>query len=171
MSDSEITAIKVYKSAAYVDGPITGGRAMSLTLPLASVVLIETNAGISGVGEFSPCGENYIEGHSEGGEALRMIGPRLLGEDPQQLGRIEQIMDHTILGHAYAKSPVDVACWDILGKATGQPLGCCSAVSSLTARRCIVSPRRRLNVEAEMENLYASAVTADSDQGWCRLEK
>ena len=31
-------------------------------------------------------------------------------------------MDSALLGHAYAKAPVDVACWDIQGKATGQPL-------------------------------------------------
>jgi cis-L-3-hydroxyproline dehydratase len=31
-------------------------------------------------------------------------------------------MDAALLGHAYAKSAVDVACWDILGRATGVPV-------------------------------------------------
>ena len=31
-------------------------------------------------------------------------------------------MDGALLGHAYAKSPVDVACWDILGRRAGLPL-------------------------------------------------
>ncbi|MGC6485059.1 MAG: mandelate racemase/muconate lactonizing enzyme family protein [Candidatus Puniceispirillales bacterium] len=120
----KITGISVYKSPLpYVDGAYHWGAGNVIEVAQASVVVIETDAGISGVGEFTPCGENYIEGHSEGVEAaLRLIGPKLLGEDPRQLGRIEQIMDHVIRGHAYAKSPVDVACWDILGKATGQPL-------------------------------------------------
>ena len=31
-------------------------------------------------------------------------------------------MDRALLGHRYAKSAVDVACWDVLGKACGQPV-------------------------------------------------
>ena len=55
--------------------PIKWGAGNVIEVAMASVVLIETDAGISGVGEFTPCGENYIEGHSEGVEAaIRMIG-------------------------------------------------------------------------------------------------
>jgi L-alanine-DL-glutamate epimerase-like enolase superfamily enzyme len=31
-------------------------------------------------------------------------------------------MDASMKGHAYVKSGIDMACWDILGKATGQPV-------------------------------------------------
>jgi L-alanine-DL-glutamate epimerase-like enolase superfamily enzyme len=31
-------------------------------------------------------------------------------------------MDRTLKGHPYVKSPIDIACWDILGKAAGQPV-------------------------------------------------
>jgi L-alanine-DL-glutamate epimerase-like enolase superfamily enzyme len=31
-------------------------------------------------------------------------------------------MDHALKGHPYVKSGIDIACWDILGQATGQPL-------------------------------------------------
>ena len=31
-------------------------------------------------------------------------------------------MDQALRGHPYAKSPLDMACWDILGKVTGQPV-------------------------------------------------
>ena len=31
-------------------------------------------------------------------------------------------MDAALKGHAYVKSGIDMACWDILGKATGQPV-------------------------------------------------
>jgi L-alanine-DL-glutamate epimerase-like enolase superfamily enzyme len=61
--------------------------------------------------------------HSEGVEALaKLVAPRLLGEDPRQVARIEQILDHCVQGHGYAKAPFDAACWDILGKATDQPV-------------------------------------------------
>ena len=31
-------------------------------------------------------------------------------------------MDSVLYGHAYAKSPIDIACWDILGQAAGLPV-------------------------------------------------
>ena len=31
-------------------------------------------------------------------------------------------MDAALQGHPYVKSAIDIACWDILGKATGQPV-------------------------------------------------
>ena len=90
---------------------------------MASVVVVETDAGLIGSGEFTPCGENYMVAHSEGVEAaMRLMAPKLLGEDPRQVAKIEQIMDHTIQGHGYAKAPMDAACWDILGQASNQPV-------------------------------------------------
>jgi L-alanine-DL-glutamate epimerase-like enolase superfamily enzyme len=35
---------------------------------------------------------------------------------------VNDALDAALLGHAYAKSAVDVACWDLLGKVTGQPV-------------------------------------------------
>ena len=31
-------------------------------------------------------------------------------------------MDSVFYGHEYVKSPIDIACWDLLGRATGQPV-------------------------------------------------
>jgi L-alanine-DL-glutamate epimerase-like enolase superfamily enzyme len=45
-----------------------------------------------------------------------------LGEDPCHLGKLNRRMDAALKGHAYVKSGIDIACWDILGKATGQPV-------------------------------------------------
>ncbi len=123
-TELKITAIKVYRThLPYVAGDYAWGAGNAISTAYASVVTISTDAGLSGCGEFTPCGENYMEAHSHGVEAAaRLIAPRLLGEDPRQVARIEQIMDHAVCGHGYAKAPFDAACWDILGKATGQPL-------------------------------------------------
>ncbi|MEM9737070.1 MAG: mandelate racemase/muconate lactonizing enzyme family protein [Pseudomonadota bacterium] len=120
----KITRISVYKCALpYVGGSYGWGRGNAITVAMSSVVVIETDAGLSGCGEFCPCGENYMDAHSEGVEAAaRLMAPRLLGEDPRQVSRIERLMDGLIRGHGYAKAPFDAACWDILGQATGQPL-------------------------------------------------
>ncbi|MGP6089366.1 mandelate racemase/muconate lactonizing enzyme family protein [Antarctobacter jejuensis] len=120
----KITRILIYQTdLPYVGGSYGWGAGNAITVARASVVVIDTDAGLSGCGEFTPCGENYMVAHSEGVPALaRLVARRLLGEDPRQVGRIEQIMDHAVQGHGYAKAPFDAACWDILGQACGQPV-------------------------------------------------
>ena len=53
---------------------------------------------------------------------LRELGPHLLGEDPRQLAKLNRRMDAALKGHPYVKSGIDIACWDILGQATGLPV-------------------------------------------------
>ena len=120
----KITRIRVYrKDLNYVSGAYTWGRGNAIETASSTVVTLDTDAGLSGVGEFCPCGNNYMVAHQEGTEAAaRLLAPALLGQDPRQLAAIERIMDNTIRGHGYAKAPFDAACWDILGKATGQPV-------------------------------------------------
>lgn len=120
----KITRIRIYKTPLpYVDGAYGWGAGNAIETAIASVVVIDTDAGLQGCGEFTPCGENYMVAHSEGVEALaRLVAPKLLGQDPRQLGQIEQLLDHTVQGHGYAKAPFDAACWDILGQACGQPV-------------------------------------------------
>jgi len=106
-----------------VGGSYAWGRGNVIEVGASTIVTIDTDGGISGVGEFCPCGENYMDAHSEGTQAVaKLLAPKLLGEDPRQLSRIERLMDNTVRGHGYAKSAFDAACWDILGKATGQPV-------------------------------------------------
>jgi len=119
-----IKNISIYKKALrYSRGAYAWGRGNVIETAHSTVVVIDTDAGVSGCGEFCPCGNNYMIAFDEGTEAVaKWIAPRLLGEDPRQVARVEKIMDHTIQGHGYAKAAFDAACWDILGKATGQPL-------------------------------------------------
>ena len=119
-----ITRIAVYrKSLRYAGGAYAWGRGNVIETAGSTVVVIDTDAGLSGAGEFCPCGENYMVAHSEGVEAAaRLLAPALLGEDPRQVGRVERLMDHVVRGHGYAKAAFDAACWDLLGKAVGQPV-------------------------------------------------
>jgi L-alanine-DL-glutamate epimerase-like enolase superfamily enzyme len=50
------------------------------------------------------------------------LAPHLIGQDPTQLGVINRAMDAAMKGHPYVKSPIDIACWDILGQAAEQPV-------------------------------------------------
>jgi len=60
---------------------------------------------------FAPAVIITMDAHSEGTESVaRLLAPKLLGEDPRQLTRIGRLMDGTVRGHGYAKSPIDAAC-------------------------------------------------------------
>lgn len=120
----KITGIRIFKKdLPYIGGAYRWGAGNVINSARASVVVIDTDAGLQGCGEFTPCGENYMVAHSEGVEAFaRLAAPRLIGEDPRQVAWIEGLMDSIVQDHGYAKAPFDAACWDILGQACEQPV-------------------------------------------------
>lgn len=119
-----ITRISVYQ----VDLPLAEGRYSwsnenSVALFDSTVVSVETDEGLTGWGEVCPLGAAYLPSYPAGARAgIRELAPRLIGENPLELGRINLRMDALMRGHPYVKAAIDVACWDLLGKATGQPL-------------------------------------------------
>ncbi len=105
----------------YVDGEyvMSGGRVVS-SLP-STLVRLTTDDGLEGWGESCALGSTYLPAFGEGARtALRELAPHVLGLDPRNLASVQAAMDGALGGHGYAKSPVDIACWDLLGKATGQ---------------------------------------------------
>ncbi|NIF23569.1 cis-3-hydroxy-L-proline dehydratase [Candidatus Pantoea multigeneris] len=89
----------------------------------STVILIETDSGLTGTGEICPLGPSYLPAYAEDARAgLYLLAKGLIGEDPLQLGKINQKMDALLKGHPYVKSAIDMACWDLLGKATSQPV-------------------------------------------------
>ena len=99
----------------------SGGK--SVAVFDSTVVAVETDTGITGYGEVCPLGPAYLPAYAAGVRAgLKEIAPKLVGEDPTQLGKLNRVMDAALKGHPYVKSAVDVACWDILGKQAGLPV-------------------------------------------------
>jgi L-alanine-DL-glutamate epimerase-like enolase superfamily enzyme len=99
----------------------SGGKAVSVFD--STVVAVETDAGVTGYGEVCPLGPFYLPAYAAGVRAgVKELGPHLLGEDPTQLLKLNRRMDAALQGHPYVKSGIDMACWDILGKVTGQPV-------------------------------------------------
>jgi L-alanine-DL-glutamate epimerase-like enolase superfamily enzyme len=119
-----ITAIRAYQ----VDLPLhegsynwSGGKSVSVFD--STVVEVETNTGLVGWGEVCPLGPFYLPAYAEGVRAgIKELGPHLLGYDPREIGVLNERMDAALQGHPYVKSGIDMACWDLLGKATGQPV-------------------------------------------------
>lgn len=89
------------------------------------VVKIVTDEGVSGLGEAMTLGPFY-SGESQGTVAAIIaeeFTPRiLLGEDPFNVDKIHFLMDRFCSGHSIAKTAVDEALYDIMGKALGVPL-------------------------------------------------
>lgn len=120
----KITALRAYQ----VDLPLnegtynwSGGKSVSVFD--STLVALETDAGITGHGESCPLGPVYLPSYAAGVRTgLTALAPHLIGADPIQLGPLNQLMDSHLKGHPYVKSAIDMACWDILGQATGQPV-------------------------------------------------
>jgi cis-L-3-hydroxyproline dehydratase len=89
----------------------------------STVIEIKTDEGLSGYAECCPLGSAYLPSYARGVRAgLEELAPHLIGCDPLNIGMINRIMDAALRGHPYAKAPIDIACWDLLGKVTGQPV-------------------------------------------------
>jgi len=121
--------MKIQRIRAYrVDLPLhegsyqwAGGKSVSVFD--STVVEVQTDAGITGYGEVCPLGPSYLPAYANGVRAgIRELGPRLLGENPLELQKLNSHMDAALKGHPYVKSGIDMACWDILGQVTGQPV-------------------------------------------------
>jgi L-alanine-DL-glutamate epimerase-like enolase superfamily enzyme len=120
----KITRISAYR----IDLPLregsynwSGGKSVSVFD--STVVRVDTDDGVTGYGEVCPLGPFYLPAYAYGARTgLRELGPHLLGYDPRELGKLNQRMDAALKGHPYVKSAVDMACWDILGQACGQPV-------------------------------------------------
>jgi len=119
---------------------ITGIKAYRVELPLhegaykwsggnfvevfdSTVVAIETDQGVTGYGEICPLGAAYLPAYAKGARTgIAELAPSLIGLDPTELASISRRMDGAMRGHPYVKSALDMACWDILGKASSLPV-------------------------------------------------
>lgn len=112
------TAELPYAGKAYA---FAGGRSHQVFT--STVVVLTTDTGHEGYGEVCPCGPNYMAAFSEGLPAcLALLAPNVIGEDPRNTTHIAERMDQALTGHAVAKAAIDIACWDLLGKAAGLPV-------------------------------------------------
>ena len=86
------------------------------------VLCLETDTGLQGWGEVCPI-PHYLPAFADGvPPAIAEMAPEILGISPFGVDAPMRKLDGFLLGHPHAKSIVDMALWDLFGKATGQPL-------------------------------------------------
>ena len=99
----------------------SGGKSVSVFD--STIVAVETDMGITGYGEVCPLGPFYLPAYAAGARTgIAELAPHLIGENPTHLLPLNQRMDIALKGHPYVKSGIDIACWDILGKVSNQPV-------------------------------------------------
>lgn len=121
---SPISRIEIYSyDLTYIHGEYVMSAGRVIRRLQSTVVKVTTADGIVGYGETCPLGANYLPAHSAGARAaLVEIGPHLIGLDAANPAAVGSVADRVLRGHGYAKSALDVACWDVLGKASARPV-------------------------------------------------
>lgn len=120
----KIRRIDVYEKNYKLKSPFTMSGGKVDTEQDGTIVRIETDDGYVGWGEHCAFSPNYLIGNGPGARAaMTLLGPALIGADPRQTNLIYDRMNLAMMGHSYAKSAVDIACWDILGQFAQLPIG------------------------------------------------
>ena len=89
----------------------------------ATMVRLTTDTGLTGWGESTPFGGTYIAAHALGVRAgIAEMADAVLGQDPIAVDRMNDAMDAVLVGHHHAKAAIDIACWDLMGKAFDRPV-------------------------------------------------
>jgi L-alanine-DL-glutamate epimerase-like enolase superfamily enzyme len=112
----DIPRCKVLKLARY--GNLGEGEPFEFIL-----TRVHTDEGVTGVGEcpplppLSPESQPVVEAVIE-----RWLAPQVLGMDPFETEEIWARMDYIAPTYSMAKAAIDMALWDIVGKALGVPV-------------------------------------------------
>ncbi|MFW6089169.1 MAG: hypothetical protein ACODAB_05415 [Gemmatimonadota bacterium] len=79
----------------------------------STVFRVDTDEGVTGHGEVCPLGPAYLPAYAAGARAgIAELAPHLIGQDPTALLPLNGLMESRLKGHPYAKSTLDIACWD-----------------------------------------------------------
>lgn len=118
----KITNLEVFEyNAAWVHGDYGMSHGRTARAHRSLVVHLVTDVGLEGWAETCPNGRTYLPSFVEGERAaLGILGAAVIGLDPCDLGPLNTRMDLTLMGSLAAKAAIDMACWDILGQATGR---------------------------------------------------
>jgi muconate cycloisomerase len=101
---------------------IRGSLGFHTESPFA-ILKVYTGEGLTGIGEVS-CTPVWSgeDAHTAAHVIRDFLEPAVRGEDPLAIERLTAKLKRAVAGHPFTKSGVEMALWDILGKAAGLPL-------------------------------------------------
>ena len=118
----KVTKVTCHLLQSKVDQPFTSARGWLYTTRSSCVVEIETDGGVTGWGEcYGPAAVNKALIETQ-------YAPRVIGRDPFDVEVVwedlyNRIKDYGAQGFSItALSGIDIALWDIMGRATGLPV-------------------------------------------------
>src|SRR5436305_2275592 len=89
----------------------------------STIVVLESDGGLVGLGEMAPLGAFYAPAFAAGTRAgVAELAPLLLGADPREPRRLRRVLDRAMLGQPNVKSALDMAVHDLAARAAGLPL-------------------------------------------------
>ncbi|MEO1199070.1 MAG: enolase C-terminal domain-like protein [Pseudomonadota bacterium] len=118
----KVTGITVWQVAltSHVTYHMAAGKTCASVT--TTVVRLDTDSGLSGWGEVCPI-PFYLPAYAGGVvPAIGEMADLIVGCDPVGPEAVLSRLDARLKGHVYAKSALDIALWDLTGKAAGLPL-------------------------------------------------
>ncbi|MCY4487851.1 MAG: mandelate racemase [Deltaproteobacteria bacterium] len=93
------------------------------------VVKLVTDEGLTGLGEapaLKDWGGDHMRYYGETPTSVAavihdILAPALVGEDPRRIEWLHTLMDQAVKGYPYSKAAIDMALYDVVGKAAGVP--------------------------------------------------
>src|SRR6266850_1904909 len=102
---------------------IRSGRGGAHTVSPFLLVKVHTDEGLTGIGEASCTPRWSGEDQFTGAHLIRTyLEPLLLGENPVEVERLTARFRLAFAGNYFTKAAVEMALWDIAGKAAGKPV-------------------------------------------------
>lgn len=117
-----ITRIDLYTIQLPLIQPFTVSYANYPSMP-SIIVKMTTDDGRIGYGE--GVADEHVTGEtweSTFHVLKATLAPAVLGEDPMNIERIHDLMDQAVYAVPTAKAALDIACYDLVGKALGVPI-------------------------------------------------
>lgn len=103
----------------------------NLKTPIGVYLLVKltTDDGLTGLGEapaLKDWGGDHMRYYGEtpasvAGVIRDILAPHIVGEDPCRIEWIHTLMDQAVKGYPYSKAAIDMALYDVVGKAAGVP--------------------------------------------------
>jgi muconate cycloisomerase len=129
------------------------------------IIEIETDEGITGLGEVSCTpgwsGEDQVTARHL---IATYLVPLLVNQDPREITRLSTLMHQHLAGNPFTKSGIEMALWDIAGKAAGLP------VSTLLGGRIRDSVRTKYSVSGLAPDRAADIALWAVEQGFSAMK-